>query len=87
MKEKYKIVGTNIGKGENSLVGDGEIVELTPEEYKAKLVELKPAPTYKELRTKDYGPTQEQLEYIVENGLEAFITKQKAVKVKYPKES
>jgi len=33
----------------------------------------------------EYGTVQEQLEYIVENGIDKFITKQKAVKDKYKK--
>jgi len=39
-----------------------------------------------EKRRKEYGSPQEQLEYIVENGLEAFIAKQQTIKTKYPKE-
>ena len=30
--------------------------------------------------------TEEQIEYIVENGLDAFISKQNGIKSKYPKE-
>lgn len=40
---------------------------------------------YKENRLAEYGDINEQLEYIVENGLDAFITKQEAVKTKWPK--
>ena len=36
-------------------------------------------------RIKEYGSEAEQLEYIVENGVSAFIDKQNAVKIKYPK--
>jgi hypothetical protein len=36
-------------------------------------------------RKKEYGSEAEQLEYIVENGVSAFIDKQNAVKIKYPK--
>jgi len=39
-----------------------------------------------EKRKNEYGTIEEQLEYIVENGLEAFITRQNAIKAKYPKE-
>ena len=33
-----------------------------------------------------YGTTAEQLEYIVENGVEAFVTKQQQIKTDNPKE-
>ena len=38
-------------------------------------------------RQKEYGTTAEQLEYITENGLEAWQTKVQEIKTKYPKES
>lgn len=38
-----------------------------------------------EKRIAEYGTAEQQLEYIVENGIDAFITKQKAVKTKYAK--
>ena len=37
-------------------------------------------------RKKEYGSTAEQLEYIVENGVEAFIEKQQQIKISNPKE-
>ena len=37
-------------------------------------------------RQKEYGSIAEQLEYIVEHGVSAFIEKQNAIKTKYPKE-
>ena len=37
-------------------------------------------------RIKEYGTTAEQLEYIVENGVEAFIEKQQQIKTDNPKE-
>ena len=37
-------------------------------------------------RIKEYGSTAEQLEYIVENGVEAFIEKQQQIKTDNPKE-
>ena len=40
---------------------------------------------YRENRLAEYGDINEQLEYIVENGIAAFITKQEAVKAKWPK--
>ncbi len=36
-------------------------------------------------RKKEYGSTAEQLEYIVENGVEAFIEKQQQIKTDNPK--
>ena len=38
-----------------------------------------------EKRIKEYGSPEDQLEYIVENGVDAFITRQDAIKTKYPK--
>ena len=38
-----------------------------------------------EKRQEEYGGLPEQLEYIVENGVAAFITRQEAIKTKYPK--
>ncbi len=37
-------------------------------------------------RIKEYGTTAEQLEYIVENGVDAFVTKQNQIKSDNPKE-
>jgi len=37
-------------------------------------------------RKKEYGTYAEQLEYIVENGVEAFIEKQQQIKISNPKE-
>jgi hypothetical protein len=39
-----------------------------------------------ETRIKLYGSTAEQLEYIVENGVDAFIEKQQQIKISNPKE-
>ena len=38
-------------------------------------------------RQKEYGSIAEQLEYITENGLDAWQTKVQTIKTKYPKES
>ena len=43
------------------------------------------AATWLEKRQEEYGGLPEQLEYIVENGVDAFITRQEAIKTKYPK--
>ena len=64
----------------------GEIVEMTSEELKAFRAENKPEPTYIELRNAKRGTIGEQLEYIVENGLEAFIERDTAIRAEFPKE-
>ena len=38
-------------------------------------------------RRKEYGSVETQLEFLVENGVDSFITRQNAIKTKYPKES
>ena len=38
-------------------------------------------------RQKEYGTPQEMIEYITENGLEAWQTKVQEIKTKYPKEN
>jgi hypothetical protein len=38
-------------------------------------------------RQKEYGTPQEMIEYITENGLNAWQTKVQTIKTKYPKES
>ena len=38
-------------------------------------------------RQKEYGSIAEQIEYITENGLDAWQTKVQEIKTKYPKES
>ena len=38
-------------------------------------------------RQKEYGSVAEQLEYITENGLDAWQTKVQTIKTKFPKES
>ena len=66
--------------GFHSLAGDpawdGEKYVQTWE-----LVEMSPI----EKRIAEYGSPESQLEYIVENGVDAFVAKQNAIKAKYPK--
>ena len=38
-------------------------------------------------RQAEYGSTESQLEFLVENGVDAFITRQNEIKNKYPKEN
>ncbi len=62
---------------------DSESTEFKAYENKTGKYEV--VKTYVEKRLEEYGSTAEQLEYIVENGIEAFIAKQKAIKTKFPK--
>ena len=65
--------------------GSKWIVSEIPEEEE----EQKPQPppsTYDLKRLSEYGSTQSQLEFITENGLEAWQTKVASIKAKYPKE-
>ena len=39
-----------------------------------------------EKRLEEYGGPNIQFEYLVENGLDAFVTRQEAIKAKYPKD-
>ena len=43
--------------------------------------------TYVDKRRKEYGPFEDQLEYITEYGLEAWQQKVAEIKLKYPKDS
>ena len=79
MANKYKMI-------------DGESIQLTDEEQAAVDSEQSAATSaiaavaYKRKRQKEYGTVEEQIEYMVENGLDAFISKQNGIKSKYPKE-
>jgi hypothetical protein len=42
--------------------------------------------TYADKRLKEYGTMEQQIEYITENGLDAWQTKVNTIKIKYPKE-
>jgi len=59
------------------------IEKLTDEQAEAR----KPKPTYIELRNAERGSLGSQLEYIVENGLEAFIERDNDIRAEFPKES
>ena len=71
MANKYKMV-------------DGQSIQLSDDEQTAATSAIA-AVAYKRKRQKEYGTVEEQLEYIVENGLDAFISKQNGIKSKYPK--
>ena len=42
-------------------------------------------PTYEDKRLKEYGSTEKQVEYITENGLDAWQQRVAEIKAKYPK--
>jgi len=45
-----------------------------------------PKPTYSDKRVKEYGSVIDQIEFITENGLDAWQNKVAEIKAKYPKE-
>ena len=55
--------------------------EISKADIQAKYDELKIEDDVIQARIKLYGSTAEQLEYIVENGVDAFITKQNQIKL------
>ena len=57
-----------------------EIPQPEPEPEPEPYVE-----TYADKRLKEYGSAQEQIEFITENGLDAWQTKVSEIKTKYPK--
>ena len=57
-----------------------EIPQPEPEPETEPYVE-----TYADKRLKEYGSVQEQIEFITENGLDAWQTKVSEIKTKYPK--
>ena len=65
-------------------LGD-EIVKKTKEEWDVIDDANKTLPTYSQLRNKERGTVQEQLEIIAEQGVQAFIDRDKNIRDKYPK--
>lgn len=73
----------------------GKIAEVYPfnfpgsEEIDSESLEfiahITPKYNYKKLRREEYGTVESQLEYLVENGLEALKSRNLAIKAKYPK--
>jgi hypothetical protein len=61
------------------------IAQLDAFEAQAKIIESNQAQVQN--RIKEYGSIAEQIEYITENGLEAWQTKVNSIKAKYPKEN
>jgi hypothetical protein len=60
------------------------MAQLDAFEAQAKIVESNQAQVQN--RIKEYGSIAEQIEYITENGLDAWKTKVASIKSKYPKE-
>ncbi len=71
---------------------DGSQDHLIPKDYisiteqEAEEINFIPL-TYKQKRQAEYGSTESQLEFLVENGVDAFIARQNEIKNKYPKEN
>jgi hypothetical protein len=61
------------------------MAQLDAFEAQAKIVESNQAQVQN--RIKEYGSIAEQIEYITENGIEAWQTKVNSIKAKYPKEN
>jgi hypothetical protein len=61
------------------------LTQLDAFEAQAKIVESNQAQVQN--RIKEYGSIAEQIEYITENGIEAWQTKVNSIKAKYPKEN
>jgi hypothetical protein len=61
------------------------MAQLDAFEVQANIVESNQAQVQN--RIKEYGSIAEQIEYITENGIEAWQTKVNSIKAKYPKEN
>ena len=61
------------------------MAQLDAFEAQANIVESNQAQVQN--RIKEYGSIAEQIEYITENGIEAWQTKVNSIKAKYPKEN
>jgi hypothetical protein len=61
------------------------LAQLDAFEAQANIVESNQAQVQK--RIKEYGSIAEQIEYITENGLDAWQSKVNSIKIKYPKEN
>ena len=77
--------------GDGAYIREWNVAEVQPTEEQLDALESQ-AETLENnnqviaTRKKEYGTTAEQLEYIVENGVEAFIEKQQQIKTDNPKE-
>ena len=87
--ERKDFVIQNDGKGAyikewNLDIPKPTMAQLDAYEAQAKIVESNQAQVQN--RIKEYGSIAEQIEYITENGLDAWQSKVNSIKAKYPKE-
>jgi hypothetical protein len=72
----------------NTLVWhDNNPTNITNQQILAKQSELQTLQDVVDKRIKEYGTIAQQIEYITENGLDAWQTKVNTIKTKYPKEN
>ena len=64
---------------------DGNPTNITNQQILAKQSELQALEDVISKRIKEYGSIAEQIEYITENGLDAWQSKVNSIKAKYPK--
>ena len=88
-KTDYTLQDNSDGKGVfiaewNLDIPKPTMAQLDAYEAQAKIVESNQAQVQK--RIKEYGSIAEQIEYITENGLDAWQSKVNSIKAKYPKE-
>jgi len=77
--------------GDGAYIKEWNVAEVQPTEEQLDALESQAETLENNLqviktRKKEYGTTAEQLEYIVENGVSAFIEKQQQIKISNPKE-
>jgi len=88
---EVKLQDDRIDGVSNPYIKEWNVAEVQPTEEQLDALESQ-AETLKnnnqviQTRRKLYGSTAEQLEYIVENGVSAFIEKQQQIKISNPKE-
>ncbi|MDP6587360.1 MAG: hypothetical protein QF535_22120 [Anaerolineales bacterium] len=89
--EEVKLQDDMVDGVSNPYIKEWNVAEVQPTEEQLDALESQ-AETLENnnqviaTRKKEYGTTAEQLEYIVENGVEAFIEKQQQIKTDNPKE-
>jgi len=76
----------------NPYIKEWNVAEVQPTEEQLDALESQAETLENNLqviktRKKEYGTTAEQLEYIVENGVSAFIEKQQQIKISNPKDN
>ena len=88
---EIKVQDDMIGGVSNPYIKEWNVEEVQPTEEQLDALESQ-AETLENnnqviaTRIKEYGTLAEQLEYIVENGVQAFIEKQQQIKISNPKE-